>query len=321
MAVMNPVALWLLQQSGGLLFGLAQQFLAQRMGLTTSSPTITQPLLDEYLDRLKSRLDEDRISELFGALSQLRDASNSAARTELLSNAITAFNKITSMPRSGITGGHSNSELICIAYLGLGAAHSNLNDNQELIAEKLVNAIYTDPTTARKWIGDNIVHEVLSIFAPFPHEMPIEGSRPSISKIIPPQDWQQIIARPQKGVPFDMLSVPKTKDAVERTFLYGYSDVVLSIYFALPVLKKTVVAAHDIPEGAIVEAKQAKTLASAPVSLLFKIVDERQSGTRVTGVCRFMGQINVLGTGKATLNRIYSLAQNFLSTKYNHTTT
>jgi hypothetical protein len=64
---MDPVTIWLLQQAGGAVFALAKDTLSQRLGLT--------PSLDEYFQRLRARLDEDRIAKLRGAFS-IRDSGH-----------------------------------------------------------------------------------------------------------------------------------------------------------------------------------------------------------------------------------------------------
>jgi hypothetical protein len=119
----------LVQQAGFALFDGAKEYLLQRLG-PSASPSETPrvaPLLDEYLEgvradlqRVEQKLDEERIAKLYGALSQLRDASKSNAMTRqgLLDGALNKFHDIVQIPQRGKTDRRSNAELRSMAYMG-----------------------------------------------------------------------------------------------------------------------------------------------------------------------------------------------------------
>src|SRR5262249_55327530 len=90
-------ATWLLNQGGdkvaGKLFDLATTHLLEKMGFRASPNTIEQmqSLLDQYMQQLTARLDEDRIASLYGALSQLKDAQHTVAQQGYLTQALSTF--------------------------------------------------------------------------------------------------------------------------------------------------------------------------------------------------------------------------------------
>ena len=56
-----------------------------------------------------------------------------------------------------------NAELRCLAFLGIAAIHISLNDPAEMVAEKMAfEAVFTDSTTAEKWLSKKIVSELLT---------------------------------------------------------------------------------------------------------------------------------------------------------------
>lgn len=185
---MDPIILsastWLLQQAGGVLFALAQQYLSEKMGLGSSQQTRSamRSLLDEYLQRLTARLDEDRIARLYGAFTNLKVAPNTAAKDGLLVEALDRFHEIAHLPEQGTTGERSNAELRCLAFLGMASTHMVLNDRRELIAEKIVEAVYADPDTARQWLGEDIVRGVLLNTPKVTHQTTVQ--QPSQSAIL-----------------------------------------------------------------------------------------------------------------------------------------
>ncbi len=161
-------AIWLAKGAGNAAFVIAQQYLLKRLGFSSSGTATSdvKPLLDEYLQRLTRRLDEDRIAKLYGAFSKLEDASRSIAMQGLLIEALDSFHEVAQIPQQGITGGRSNAELRCMAFLGMVASYNLLQDQPELIAEKMVEAIHTDVDTAKQWLGENIVSRIISFFPP-----------------------------------------------------------------------------------------------------------------------------------------------------------
>src|ERR1700740_1529052 len=97
---MDPISLtiagWLVAPAAKALFTVAQEYSLERLELKSTpvaSPQI-EPLLDEYLQRLTARLDEDRIAKLYGAFSKLKDAPRSVAMHGLLIEALDSFHEV-----------------------------------------------------------------------------------------------------------------------------------------------------------------------------------------------------------------------------------
>ncbi len=160
--IVHAAAVWFLQRAGGSLFDLAQNNLLEHMGI--KAPSLTAPkarlLLDEYLQRLRARLDEDRIAKLYGALQAVKEASKTGAKQGILANAFTIFYEVVNLPKQGTTGEQPNVQLRCLAFLGMAAAHALLNDSPELIAVKMVEAVQADPDTAKRWLSETPVREL-----------------------------------------------------------------------------------------------------------------------------------------------------------------
>ncbi len=172
--LLSPVVIWFMHQSGGTLFSLAQQFLSDRMGFGSLTSSKARSLLDEYIQKLEAKIDEDRISKLHGALSQLQDAFKTRiAKKELLLQALNSFQILANLPVQGTTGGYRNAQLSCLAYLGITASYIALGDKPELIAEKMIAAVYADADIAREALGDNVVRQILTKF-PKPTAGPIQ---------------------------------------------------------------------------------------------------------------------------------------------------
>jgi hypothetical protein len=122
---------------------------------------VTLPL-DKYLQKLIARLDEDRIAKLYGAFSKLLDAPKSVARQNLLSSALDGFHEVARIPEQGMTGNRPNAELRCMAFVGMVASYTLLRDRIELIEEKMIEAVSADAATAKQWLGEDIVREILA---------------------------------------------------------------------------------------------------------------------------------------------------------------
>jgi hypothetical protein len=165
-SILMSAAIWLAQGAGSAVFAVAQQYLINRFGLISSkNETLTiKPLLDDYLQLLTKRLDEDRVAKLHGAFSKLEDAPKSIAKQGLLVEALDSFHEVARIPQQGMTGDHPNAELRCMAFLGMAASYSLLQDQPELIAEKMVEAIRADADTAKRWLGEDLVSRVISFF-------------------------------------------------------------------------------------------------------------------------------------------------------------
>jgi len=153
---------WMVQPAASDLLHTAQQYMLRHCGLSPSrsSPPDGKPLLDEYLQKLRARLDEGRTRELYGALSNLKDAP----KQELLTKVLPGFHRVAQIPQQGATGGRPNAELRCMAFVGMASSYNLLHEQPELIAEKMVEAIRADVNTARQWFGKDIVSEVISRF-------------------------------------------------------------------------------------------------------------------------------------------------------------
>jgi hypothetical protein len=152
----QKLAEWAAEETGKELLKESVYYLLYAVGVIEPSLTATdvRVLLEEFLMRLKARLDEDRLAKMYGAFSQLRDAERTAFRTEYLASALNAFHVVASLPRSGMTGGFDNRQLRCLAFLGMGAAHRLTNDSESLIAEKFARAVYADFQTSMKFLGE-----------------------------------------------------------------------------------------------------------------------------------------------------------------------
>ena len=159
----DPVTIWLIKQGGGVLFSLAHQYLSNSMGLGPLTSPGARSLLDEYIQRLEAKIDEDRIGRLYGALRQLQDALKTRiAKKELLIHAIDSFQVLAQLPEQGMTGKYTNAYLTCLAYLGMAASYIALDDKPELIAEKMIGAVYADSNAAKQALGENVVRQILA---------------------------------------------------------------------------------------------------------------------------------------------------------------
>lgn len=158
----------LIQQAGGAIFAVAQRYTMRRLGLDSSQSVSSdiKPLLDDYLQQLRGRLDEDRIAKLYGAFSKLMDAPRSVVKQGLLIDALDKFHEVSQIPQQGITGDQSNAQLRCMAFVGMAASYMMLQDQPILIAEKMVEAVQADTDTAKQWLGDNLVREIVSKLPP-----------------------------------------------------------------------------------------------------------------------------------------------------------
>ena len=102
-SVLMSAAVWLAKGAGSAAFAVAQQYLLNRLGLGSSNDVTLKikPLLDDYLQLLTKRLDEDRIAKLHGAFSKLEDAPKSIAMKGLLVEALDSFHEVARIPQQG----------------------------------------------------------------------------------------------------------------------------------------------------------------------------------------------------------------------------
>jgi hypothetical protein len=163
--------MWLLDQARSVVFDAAKNALLKGMGLIHSSSLTRgelQSLLDQYVQRLEreiktvgAKLDQDRLALLKGALAQVKTAPRTNARDSFLAHALNTFHTIANLPQQGKTGTWHNAELRCVALLGIAAAHTELNDSPQLIAENLIAAVQADSATAEQWLGTRVVQVIL----------------------------------------------------------------------------------------------------------------------------------------------------------------
>jgi hypothetical protein len=149
-------------------------------------------VLQGYIEKLMGRLDEDRLRQLGGGLTMLKDAVQSAARSSLATQALQSFHEIAALPRDGVTGGFSNRELICLAYLGMASAHGLLGDARSLIAEKIVQAVDASPETSERFLGTQTNNAIYRRFAPnqfFP-----SGGSPAQEEVLVPKNRRYFVA-------------------------------------------------------------------------------------------------------------------------------
>ena len=103
-------------------------------------------------------------------------------KDNLLAQAIKTFTTVTHYPEQGLKGTWRNAELRCIAFLGIAAAHQELNNPPQLIAESLIAAIQADPSTAELWLGIRIV-------TPIVRQNPPLQNKPVPTPPFPPFYW------------------------------------------------------------------------------------------------------------------------------------
>lgn len=123
-------------------------------------------ILDEYIVHLMARMDEDRLRQLAGGLSQLRDSSQSTAGEMLVTHALDNFHEIAALPQQGRTGDFDNFQLISLAYLGMAAAYQLLGDSKYLIAEKIIMAVNADPDTVEGFLGKKFTNSIYRQISP-----------------------------------------------------------------------------------------------------------------------------------------------------------
>ncbi len=144
-----------------------------KKGETPLTASSARAMLDDYISRIDNKinkviekLDEQRLGQLLSGLSQLRDSVRTSLGRHILTNALDNFHKIISIPPHGRTGGFKNGELRSLAFLGIAAIHQLLNDETDLIAEKIVMAVEADPVTAEQFIDKRICMAILRRILP-----------------------------------------------------------------------------------------------------------------------------------------------------------
>lgn len=166
------IAHWLVSNVGLPVLNAGIERLLIQMGIKDSPPSSrNQILIKEYILQLekdirqvKATLDEDRLAKLRAALVQVSESQKTVARREYLTNALNNFYVIVNYPEHGFIGNYTNAQLRCVAFVGMAAAHTALHDSRSLVAEKIIEAIYADVDTARAWLGEQLVNQVLSLF-------------------------------------------------------------------------------------------------------------------------------------------------------------
>ncbi len=164
--VTEPIVGWIVHPATEYLFHAAQGRMLLRLGLSPSRSSTSQrkPLIDEYLQQLIARIDEDRIARLHGAFTKLKAAPKSNAMRELLIEALDSFQQVAQLPQQGTTRDCPNAELRCMAFVGMASSYKLLDSKQELIAENMVEAIRADADTTRQWFYEDLVFEIISRF-------------------------------------------------------------------------------------------------------------------------------------------------------------
>ena len=132
--------------------------------------------LSQHVQRLISRLDEERLVKLISGFSQLRAASSTGLSRESLASAFQSFHDIANLPAEGQTAGLPNAQLRCLALLGMASVHIELPDSDDVIAEKIVAAIYADPSTSERWVGKELVQKILKEGANTSSEVMVLGA-------------------------------------------------------------------------------------------------------------------------------------------------
>ncbi len=200
--MLDQVAKWLVDS--GLLQKILDEAGAQKETPLTAAGV--RKVLDDYIQRLMERLDEERLRQLGGGLTQLKDASRSQARAALATQALQSFHEIAALPRDGRTATFDNRVLICLAYLGMAAAHQLLGDPPRLVAEKIVLAVDADPDTADQFLGKETSHAIHRRIAPS-RFVPRAGSPKEPDVLFPKDDRWYFV--PPDGAPWAHLWIQR----------------------------------------------------------------------------------------------------------------
>ncbi|ASF44976.1 Lcl C-terminal domain-containing protein [Methylovulum psychrotolerans] len=146
--------------------------LTRELGLFSGFSGLEPPKINAYLLRLNAdlaqtatRQEQQRLSALSSAFSQLKDSARTHAKRDLVSGALSGFYSLSSISAQGNTGSFSHKELRSLAFLGLAAAYHELDDADELVAEKLALAIYEHPPTAAQFVDRSYAKPFGHIFA------------------------------------------------------------------------------------------------------------------------------------------------------------
>lgn len=149
--------------------------LSQELGIVLAEkpPRINDYLIRFHADLAKTatRQEEQRLSQLTSAFSQLKDSSRTQAKRDLVSGALSGFYALSTIPAQGSTGSFSHKELRSLAFLGLAAAYHELDDIDELIAEKLTFAICEDPKTAAQFLDQSYFDHFRQVLGFFVDEL------------------------------------------------------------------------------------------------------------------------------------------------------
>jgi glycine cleavage system H protein len=159
---------WLISEGGiEQVLGLTE---SEDTPLTTSS---ARAMLEHYISKLENkinsvieRLDQQHLGKLHSGLSQLRDSTRTSIGRPMLAHALNNFHEITSLPTSGRTGGFNNGQLRSLAFFGMASIHKLLGDGSDVINEKIVMAVDADPETAERFLDKNICMAILRRISP-----------------------------------------------------------------------------------------------------------------------------------------------------------
>ena len=108
---------------------------------------------------------------------------------------------IAHLPERGTTAGRPNTELRCVALLGMAAAHFELGDQPLLTAEKIIAAVQADPLTAEQWIGKQAIQEILTHYPDLQTQSRHSSSPPPPPSGPPPDrfTWEDLFGYPAGG--------------------------------------------------------------------------------------------------------------------------
>lgn len=179
-------AKWLLTQAGSSIFSAMKQRLAENMGFSSRAMTTADAhtLLDDYLQRFEKlqsslieRMDQERIIKLQSGIMQMKWASKTQLKREYLSNAADKFFDIANLPdqHHEQTAGIPNTQLRCLAFIGLAAVHMEMNETPGEIAENIARAIELDRPTAELWFGKELVQQLVTQVDNDENAAPIEN--------------------------------------------------------------------------------------------------------------------------------------------------
>jgi len=131
-------------------FGIGNDFITEEM-ITQQMRKLDDSLnsIQESLSNIENKLDANTLGVLTAGFKLLKDANCMTNGKELaITNALSHFHVIASLPGGRKTGGYMNDYLKFLAFLGCAIGHDSLGSNQELVAKYILNGYIACPVVA-----------------------------------------------------------------------------------------------------------------------------------------------------------------------------